>query len=181
MKTRYWIALLLGMVVAAPLLADDWDDDDHHHRRNYGRIYSVMPVYDMVRVPQEKCRTEWINETREVRRGRDYTGVVVGGIAGGAIGAQIGEGRTQDVATVAGAVTGAVIGDKVMDRHTRTRTEVVPREVTTCHTVRHSEQRLRGYQVAYRFRGREFSTFTKHHPGRPGGRFIVPGRYRDDD
>ena len=43
--------------------------------------------------------------------------------------------------------------------------EQVPREVTSCRTVNDVQQRLTGYQVAYEYRGQQFTTLMRENPG----------------
>lgn len=128
------------------------------------KVTDVSPIYETIQVsyPEKQCWDE-----RVLRRSsghRSYTGTIVGGIVGGVVGHQIGNGRGRDVATVAGTLLGASIGHDLSHRRPSYRS------VTTrhCEVVERyeEEERLVGYRVEYRYKGRKFVTRTDEHPGK---------------
>ena len=130
------------------------------------RVRSVQPQYESVAVPRQECTNQWINETHRVDGPRGYGGAVIGGVAGAVIGNQVGNGHGREAATALGAVLGAFTGDR-MANHDRggERYEEVPRQVQSCHVVNEVQQRLTGYQVAYEYRGQQFTALLPQDPG----------------
>lgn len=152
--------LLLPLLATTALAAhaDTWFDNAH--------VRSVQPQYESVAVPRQECTSQWINEPRRVARDRNYGGAVVGGVAGALVGNQIGSGHGREAGTALGAVLGAFIGDRVGNRgHGDDRYEQVPRQVQTCQTFNDVQQRLTGYQVAYEYRGQQFTAVLPENPG----------------
>lgn len=132
------------------------------------RVRGVEPQYENVSVPRNECRSQWINEDRRGvgdRQGRNYGGAILGGLAGGVLGNQVGGGRGKQAATVVGAVVGAMTGDHFANRDQRVDNDYGQREVQNCRTVYDTQSRLTGYRVAYEYRGQQYNTFMRNHPG----------------
>ncbi|MGH8441460.1 MAG: glycine zipper 2TM domain-containing protein [Nevskiaceae bacterium] len=152
------------LISAAPAFAD-YDDDDAWA---YARVVRAEPIVREVRVRESRqvCEDVPVVERTRYRAGPRPGSVLVGAIIGGVIGHQFGSGRGNDAATVAGAMIGA---DHAA-RNSYQSGRVVEREVieTRCETVRPAryEQRIEGYDVTYRYRGRLYHTRTHEHPGR---------------
>ena len=152
------VSILLTLPVASQAARPYFD---------YAKVVNVEPVTQLVKVetPRRECWTENVVH-RAPGRGTTYTPEIFGAILGAAVGRQFGNGRGQDAATVAGAVLGGSIGRDVKHRrprhghHYRTQEE-------RCHTVNdvHTEERVVGYQVTYRYRGNTFETRMDHDPG----------------
>ena len=121
--------------------------------------------------------------------GRNNTsGALLGALVGGALGNQVGKGDGRTAATIAGAVIGAQVGSHAgsynnrydgYDRY-RDNTGVIRR----CRTVNdygnnYDNQRVRGYNVTYRYAGRTYHAFTHYHPGSTM-RVVVDVRPQDD-
>lgn len=151
--------LLLGLA-SSPLYAGEYN---RYGFRDKARVVDVTPLYETVEVPTERHEC-WTEEVQGARSGSG-AGMVVGSIIGGVIGNQIGRGDGRKVATVAGAVVGAAVGADAdrqarrepyseTERHCRVRTDYVP------------EERLRAYQVTYRYHGETFVTEMDHDPGK---------------
>lgn len=92
---------------------------------------------------------------------RSATGAVVGGIAGGLLGSQVGGGSGRNAATAAGAIAGAIIGDRVANPNTPQS-----RQVQRCRQVEDYHEEISGYNVVYRYHGREITTRLPYKPGR---------------
>lgn len=137
-----------------------------HEHEAYATVIRSEPIirYVDVSTPREECWEEAVHHREE----RDYTTgrTILGGLIGAAIGNQIGRGRGNDAATVIGGVAGAAIGANSAknDRHSD---HYVTQE-RRCRTVyeTHSEERIDGYDVTYRYAGETYSTQLPYDPGR---------------
>ncbi len=92
---------------------------------------------------------------------RSYTGAAVGAVAGGLLGNQVGSGAGKGAATAAGTIAGAVIGDRVATQQTGAGAQPAQR----CRTVESSREVIRGYDVVYRYNGRDVKTTLPYNPG----------------
>ena len=128
------------------------------------RVLASTPVYETINEPRQECWTETVGyETRTHREG-GAGGAVLGAIAGGLIGSTVGKGDGRVAAAAVGAATGAVVGDRVQQRGTRY--ESVPQQVERCQTHDNFREVIAGYDVRYRFDGREYVTRLPYDPGR---------------
>ena len=176
-RSVFAVALLGATLLAIPLTGSAGDrrrNSNSHY--DYAKVTHVEPITRIVQIstPQEVCWNERVRTVRNEgyggRRNRSFTPTVLGGLLGGVVGNQFGSGRGQTAMTVAGALLGASIGrDASVDRH-----RPVNRPATIGYTterrceveqVVHEEERIDGYRVAYRFRGREYVTRTDEYPG----------------
>ncbi len=132
---------------------------------DWAPVMSSTPVIERTVTPRQECRTEVVT-SREVRtEGSSPVGAIVGGIAGGVLGHQVGGGRGKDVATAAGAVAGAVIGNNIDNQNRVTTVTPVGREVQRCRTVDSVSEVVRGYDVVYRYAGRDVAVRLPYDPG----------------
>lgn len=137
-----------------------------HERASYATVLHSKPVlrYVDVSVPREEC---W-NEAVRHREERDYTTgrTILGGLIGAAVGNQIGRGRGNDAATVVGGLAGAAIGANSA-RRDRYEEDYVTHE-RRCRTVyeTHTEERIDGYDVTYRYAGETYTTQLPYDPGK---------------
>ena len=88
---------------------------------------------------------------------RSYTGAAVGAVAGGLAGSQIGNGRGNGATTAAGTIAGAMVGDRVGSRQSAS--------AQPCRTIESSREVIRGYDVVYRYNGRDITTSLPYDPG----------------
>lgn len=164
--------LILGCAAIAAVLAAPVASADHdrHGDVQYAHVLSATPIYRSVRI-EEPLRECW--DERIVYRDRgDYWvdhgtgGALVGAIAGGVAGHQFGKGRGNDVATAVGALIGAGIGHRVAVQHAPPVRERVGYE-RRCATLQETryEERIEGYDVAYRYNGRVYHTRMPYDPG----------------
>ncbi len=93
---------------------------------------------------------------------RSYTGAAVGAVAGGLLGNQAGNGAGKGAATAAGTIAGAMIGDRVATQQTGTAAQPTQR----CRTIESSREVIKGYNVVYRYNGRDVTTTLPYNPGR---------------
>lgn len=151
--------LVAGAFGAAAVQAQSFVDN--------ARVRSVEPQYQNVAVPRTECRSQWLQESRvyDDRGYGNYGGAVVGGVAGALVGNQVGKGHGREAATALGAVVGAFAGDRIAngDRWDPRRDE--PREVRKCWTVNDVQPRVTGYRVNYEYRGQQYTTVMREHPG----------------
>ena len=129
------------------------------------KVLASTPIYETVNEPRRECWTETVGyETRSVRDGNNTGGAVLGAIAGGLIGSTVGKGNGKVAAAAVGAATGAVVGDRWNDGSTRYESR--PRQVERCRNHDDYRQVISGYDVRYRFEGREYSTRLPYDPGK---------------
>lgn len=161
--------ILIAALATTALTGTAWAGGYHNSRHDYrefAKVVDVAPIYRQIEVstPRQECWQEQV--TREVpTRRASATPVILGGIIGGVIGNQIGGGRGRKLATVAGTMLGASIGADAA--RTDARYVSVTGTEQRCRTVQDSytEQRVVGYQVKYRYRGRIYQTRMDHKPG----------------
>ena len=91
---------------------------------------------------------------------RSMTGSIVGGLAGALLGSQVGGGSGRKAATAAGGVAGVLIGDRVANPD-----QPSSQQVERCRDVPGSQQAIRGYNVTYRYNGRDVTTTLPYAPG----------------
>lgn len=179
--------LLLALTASASAFADNYDN-------RYGNSYmppppapypvkhpantafqdtawvlSSKPVYQEINQPRRECWEEKVGyEQREVIRGSDNSvgSAIFGGLVGGVLGNSIGKGDGRKAATAAGAVLGAIAGDKFAD----SRREYGPAEPRVrveqrCREVDNWTRKVTGYDVVYRYQGRDYTSFMPFDPG----------------
>lgn len=139
--------------------------DYSHEFRDRAKVVSSTPVYEQVNEPRRECHTEYRSyEEKAYRNSNNTAGAILGAVAGGLVGSTVGKGNGKVAAAAVGAATGAVIGDRWYDRegaYSTTRTE--PTEV--CRMVDNYRQQIVGYDVTYRYNGRNFTTRLPYDPG----------------
>jgi len=173
------IILTTAAAMAVPVIASASHSEGEYQ---YAKVVDVENLYryETVQIPHRECYTTTAH--REVRRddyrhdrGRRYSGsgfsTVAGGVIGGVIGHQFGKGNGRDAMTIAGTLIGAAVGHNASHRREQVRpsyTVVRSYPVERCETRYTTEERrvADGYQVTYRFAGREYSTQTYEHPGK---------------
>ena len=162
--------LTLTLVTASTLLSapafarhdSEWD---------YARVVRSEPIVRQVRVsePRQECYEEPVTERTVYRGGYNNPGApLIGAIIGGVIGHQFGQGhRDGHLATAAGAFIGA---NHAAANSGYRNDRVVERTVyeTNCRTVRNAryEERIEGYNVTYKYRGRLHHMRMPYDPGR---------------
>lgn len=141
----------------------------HDSFTDYARVVNVEPIMRTVTlsVPQKECWDERVSYPQYNSYSSDSAGkMILGGIIGGVIGSRFGGGHGRHAATVAGTLIGASIGHDAAGHKTTvvgSRMETVQR----CHVSQqqHTEERVDGYRVTYRYKGERFSTRMPYDPG----------------
>jgi uncharacterized protein YcfJ len=91
-------------------------------------------------------------------------GTVLGGVAGGLLGNQIGGGSGKKAATVVGAAAGAYGGNQVQKN--MQQRDVTSTTETRCKTTNVRSEKLVGYDVTYRYLGKEDTVRMAYDPGK---------------
>lgn len=184
LKTKYWTSL---SVMA--LLSTSCATYAGHKRSDafvdYARVTSVTPVYENVikSVPVEQCWNERVYQRHSGYDRHNYqrasaTPALLGAIIGGALGNELGHRkRNKQIGVAVGGLLGASIGSDIGRQQSRDRgdryshrdhdTSQSYQLVERC-GVQHEqyeESVITGYEVAYRYRGNEYTTITDKHPG----------------
>ena len=137
------------------------------------KVISSTPVYERVSEPKQECWNETVSSTGVVAKSapveeRSIGGALIGGVVGGVVGNQVGQGTGNTVATAAGAIAGAIIGDRVANQGAaQTQTTQVPqtRQEQHCRQVENYRDVVSGYNVTYRYNGRDVATRLPYQPG----------------
>ena len=155
---RMIAASILGASAFAtlPAVAQPWSPEAETYTAQ-ARVVRSVPIREAMDRPREEC---WV-ESRGGGGNNQAAGAVIGGIAGGLIGHQIGSGRGNTAATIAGTIGGAAVGNEIARRQGDDE-----RTVERCRTVSGGyDERVVGYDVTYRFQGREFNARLPYDPG----------------
>ena len=142
-------------------------DDARFSSDGYADVVSSRPIYRTVEVsrPREECWDERVRGKRDT--GINETGeTLIGAGIGAAIGHQVGHGRGRDAAMIGGALLGGFLGGKhAREQEAQAREVRYERQCRTTHE-RHTEQRIDGYDVTYRYGGQTYHTRMPHDPGK---------------
>lgn len=179
--------------VTLPAAAQSHHNNNRHHNNghhtqsyqsptsyDYARVVNVQPVYETYQVnnPVEHCYSKQVPVKQRYSYGSgngSYTNEIIGGVIGGAVGNQVGKsggGKARDVVTVVGAVLGASVANDLERRHIR-RKNSNGHHGQAYETVEHceiqdsytTEQKVTGYDVAYKYNGNVYHTKSNQHPG----------------
>jgi uncharacterized protein YcfJ len=146
----------------------------HSPEYDYAEVLSVDPIIDVVSRPvsRDQCWEEPVTYREPVRYhgGRDRAPAVMAGIIGGVIGNQFGHGRGRDAATAAGAMLGYSMARDSQRRYgngyySGGREYRSYEQRCATRTEYYNDERVNGYNVAYRYNGRVYHTVTDYHPG----------------
>jgi uncharacterized protein YcfJ len=154
------------------------------------QVVSSQPIYERVSVPRQECVNETVTTDRRVvspgYQDAQYqpapsgertvgAGTILGAVIGGVVGHQFGNSsRGRDHGTVAGVIGGGILGNVIENNQPTytqpaapARVDYVPetRNVQRCQTVYDNRDEVRGYNVTYRYQGRDYSTRMNYEPG----------------
>jgi uncharacterized protein YcfJ len=172
MKMKTLLAAALAAAFASTgAMAESFTDS--------AQVTSVRAHMDRIPVNREECWSEQRRGYEERTVTRQDTGApigagtVLGAVVGGVIGHQVGSGRGNDVATAAGAIVGGLVGSQVDRDNAGPPTQTVEverrpvtRNVERCRTIQEVREVPVGYDVTYRYGGRQFVTRMPFDPGR---------------
>ena len=139
------------------------------------KVISSTPILERVSEPRQECWNEIVSSTGTVTQSapveeHSIGGALLGGLIGGVVGSQIGQGNGSTAATGVGAIAGAIIGDRVANQNASQQmqtTQEVPqtREERHCRQVEYYRDVIRGYNVTYRYNGRNAIARLPYQPG----------------
>ena len=139
------------------------------------KVISSTPILERVSEPRQECWNETVSSTGTITKSapveeHSIGGALLGGVIGGVVGSQVGQGTGNTVATGAGAIAGAIIGDRVANQNASQQTQTtqeVPqtREERRCRQVENYREVIRGYNVTYRYNGRDVTARLPYQPG----------------
>lgn len=147
-------------------LAHAWGNNENSYY-DEAKVIRVEPISHTVQImqPQRECYQQEVRQP--VYEGGDNGGAaIVGGVVGGILGHKLSEGRGG--ATIAGTILGAAIGNEIGRANAeppRYHEEVHYQDRCVVRYVPHTEERIDGYRVTYRYRGETYTTQTRSRPG----------------
>lgn len=163
-------ALMLALFGAAPSQAGGYSASKGFQDTAW--VVASTPVYESVNEPRRECWEEQVGyERTEYRRypERNIGSAILGGVLGGVLGHSVGKGDGRKAATAIGAAVGAIAGDNYgneqRDEHDVVRGESRPRYEQRCRSVDNWSRKITGYNVTYRYQGREYAAFLPYDPG----------------
>ena len=159
------------------------------------QVLSAQPIYERNSVPRQECTNETVTTDirvpsqgyveagyyRQPAPSAERTvgaGTVLGAIIGGVVGHQFGNSSGgRDRGTAAGVIVGGLVGNQIENSPSANsgptyasgpaRVDYIPetRNVQRCQTVYDSRDEVTGYNVAYRYQGRDYTTRMAYDPG----------------
>lgn len=166
------ILITLGITAVSGLISVSTHAAPKRHT-DVARVTHVQPIYQTVehRVPRESCWTETVREEQPSHRQRSGTPALIGGIIGGVIGNEVGRGGdNKKIGAVVGSILGMSVAKDIQKKHRQESNgyDVSYRDVERCETSYdiETEQIVDGYNVNYRYQGRDYTTFMNEHPGK---------------
>ncbi len=117
------------------------------------QVISAKPIIERVADSRQEC-----DNAPAPKKSTNYVAPIVGGLLGGLLGHQVGRGSGQTAATVIGATGGAVAGAAVGNRAGEPPAQ-------QCRTVESSREVINGYDVVYRYNGRDVNVALPYNPG----------------
>ena len=152
MRDKILLAMVVAPFAGAVFSASDFTDT--------AQVISSKPVIERVTESRQECDPAPVPPKNNAS---NVMAPIVGGLLGGLIGHQVGHGSGQTAATVVGATGGAVAGS-VLGEHANTG----PAPLQQCRTIETSREVVKGYDVTYRYNGREVKTMLAYNPGEGG-------------
>lgn len=160
MKNRTIVILTFALALSSMSACAGHRPPGYHK----AKVVRASPIFETRSYPMEE-QVCW-DEQVWTRHRPSAAPTIAGAAIGGLVGNQIAHGDGRAFATVAGAVIGGVVGHEVAKSGdhggaypvTRTRCEVQQSWRT--------EQHITGWDVAYRFRGRIYTTWMPERPGK---------------
>jgi uncharacterized protein YcfJ len=123
------------------------------------QVVSATPIIDRVTETRQECGNPPASPP-PAQAG--VAAPIIGGVAGAILGNQVGRGSGRTAATVAGAIGGAIVGDAIGNRQARADANA---QGQRCRTIESTREVVNGYNVVYRYNGRDVSTVLPYHPG----------------
>ena len=142
---RTLIALTVAFTGGGAYAASDFVDT--------AQVISAKPIIERVADTRQEC-----TPVPQKSGGSNVVAPIIGGVVGGLIGHQVGQGSGQTAATIVGATGGAVAGSAIGNR-------AGSQPEQQCRTVETSREVVNGYDVVYRYNGRDVNVALPYNPG----------------
>lgn len=131
-----------------------------------GGAYGASDFVDTAQVISSRPIIERVTESSQLcdpapaprKSGSNVVAPILGGVVGGLLGHQVGHGSGQTAATIVGAAGGAVAGSAIANNSN-------PQPAQQCRTVQTSRDVVNGYDVVYRYNGRDVNVKLPYDPG----------------
>jgi uncharacterized protein YcfJ len=117
------------------------------------QVISAKPIIERVADSRQECDT-----VQAPQKSGGVIAPIIGGVVGGLIGHQVGQGSGQTAATIVGAAGGAVAGNAIGNR-------AGSQPEQRCRTIESSREVVNGYDVVYRYNGRDVNVALPYNPG----------------
>ncbi len=172
MKYKKSALLIVSLALTAGCASADRYVDDYYESSadsftTEAKVLESSPIYEKVTInkPETRCWNEKVRHRSPGYRSESYTPTIAGAILGGVVGNQFGKGSGKDAMTVAGTILGGSIGNDMRNRSYSGQSYVTTER--RCETVDnyHETNELVGYNVKYRYNGRNFWARTDSDPG----------------
>jgi uncharacterized protein YcfJ len=145
MKLKAMTAALTVMTGFSAYAASDFVDT--------AQVISATPIIERVSEPRQECDT-----VAAPKKEANILAPIIGGVLGGLLGHQVGQGSGKTAATIVGATGGAVAGTMAGNRAGAQPTQ-------RCRTVESTREIVNGYDVVYRYNGRDVNVALPYNPG----------------
>ncbi len=142
---RTTIAIAVGLLASTAHAASDYVDT--------AQVISAKPIIERVADNRQEC-----DNVPAQQKSGGIVAPIIGGVVGGLLGHQVGQGSGQTAATIVGAAGGAVAGSAIGNR-AGAQTE------QRCRTVESTREVVNGYDVVYRYNGRDVNVALPYNPG----------------
>jgi uncharacterized protein YcfJ len=117
------------------------------------QVISSKPIIERVADTRQEC-----SPVAPPQKSNSVIAPIIGGVVGGLLGHQVGGGSGQTAATIVGATGGAVAGSAIGNR-------AGSQPEQQCRTVETSREVVNGYDVVYRYNGRDVNVALPYNPG----------------
>ena len=124
---------------------------------DYAQVISSRPVIERVTETSQVCAPAPAQQQQS--SGSSIVAPIVGGVVGGVLGHQVGQGRGQTAATIVGAAGGAMAGAAIANKSNS------PPAQQQCRNVQNYRDVVTGYDVVYRYNGRDANVRLPYNPG----------------
>lgn len=148
---RQMLPLMLVSLASSSAIAADIVDT--------AQVVSTTPIIDRVTETRQDCGQP---QASPPPAQGSVAAPIIGGVAGAILGNQVGRGGGRTAATVAGAIGGAIVGDQLGNRQARADASAYGQR---CRTIESTREVVNGYNVVYRYNGRDVSTVLPYNPG----------------
>jgi len=145
MKRKTITAMIIALVSGGAYAGSDFVDT--------AQVVSATPIIERVADTRQECQPAPAPQ----KSAANVVAPIIGGVLGGLLGHQVGQGSGQTAATIVGATGGAVAGAAVANHAQQPGQQ--------CRTVQSTREVVNGYNVVYRYNGRDVNIALPYNPG----------------